>query len=369
MVALRDEAQLRRNCTELCHASRDGHMGVVLGLLHGDRGGGLRERLNVPLEIDEENGFEDDDEPGVCAVHCAARAGHGGVITALAGCGADMNLAINSLFVSVPAPLFIAADSGHSSAVTALLCAKADPELCQPPLGWTALHAAAARGELGVIDALLDGGAWARPRDRDGLTPWGLVSQRLESLAPYRDAFDLERTLIGLGVCAPVSHEARMSGVAACPVSRIRELNALAVPVRERARRTLALLAGPLARLSAATQRLAWAQSALPGAVRASHMTCFSGAAASTRAVAAVQRWLSFDLLEAVGEHVGSVNEHRHPEGARGFANAMSEQDDPWRELTITNSHGRATHIAAQAVAEDYYRLHGHKRTKLRKQW
>jgi hypothetical protein len=230
---------------QLCRACQAGDIDTVRALLLGSAE--VHQLIDAPVAIGDgdDDGWglaHDPDNPARCPMHYASEHGHASVIYALAEHGASTDTSFNSLFVSVPAPLSAAAEHGHTEAVRALLGCGANPEARQPPLGMSALHIAASRAQVGVVQALLGMGASARPRDRNGLTPFALVAQRLQSLAPRRDPSDLERALVGLGACDPVSHEARMSGIVACPQTRVEELRALAQPWLVTDRITLSVL-------------------------------------------------------------------------------------------------------------------------------
>jgi hypothetical protein len=235
-----------------------------------------------------------EDEAAKCPVHYAAEAGHAAVLDLLLGAGASPDVSYNSLFASVPTPLWTAAERGNAAVVSTLLRGGADPELRQPPLGWTALHVATARAHVGAVQALIRGGASPTPRDRDGHTPFQLVSQRIGGL-DASDAWELERVLVALGERAPVSHEARMSGVDTtgnwCSGGGAEaDMRRAAAACRRRYQAVAGVLQEEaLLPLATAQQRLLWARAAN------------SGAACSA------WRWLSDDLLEAVGTAMGMV--------------------------------------------------------------
>lgn len=71
------------------------------------------------------------------------------------------------------APLHLACEQGYQTIVTQLLKAKSDPELCDGD-GDTALHLAACgtngRGHESVVRVLLQHGACARTKRRNGMT-------------------------------------------------------------------------------------------------------------------------------------------------------------------------------------------------------
>lgn len=85
----------------------------------------------------------------------AARNGHGAVVKALLGAGADPKAAS----ASGATPLMLAAASGDVTAVRALIDAGADVNAREKAMGQTALMFAAAFNRVGAIEALLGAGA------------------------------------------------------------------------------------------------------------------------------------------------------------------------------------------------------------------
>uniref|UniRef100_A0A8C1SK25 CARD- and ANK-containing Inflammasome Adaptor Protein n=1 Tax=Cyprinus carpio TaxID=7962 RepID=A0A8C1SK25_CYPCA len=122
------------------------------------------------------------DREGRTALHRASERGHTAVALALAKAGADIHAtdhtsktplhlapALMALLLRVGAqinsvtqdgftPLHLASQSGHTEAVAQLLEGKADIRL-KDKQGRTALHWAAAQGEVGIIQLLLDAGS------------------------------------------------------------------------------------------------------------------------------------------------------------------------------------------------------------------
>ena len=73
-------------------------------------------------------------------------------------------------------PLFVAAESKHVTAVTALLAAGHDADRLYR--GKTALHIAVAKADISVIAVLLGAGADHRSLDKDGVSPLDLARRR-----------------------------------------------------------------------------------------------------------------------------------------------------------------------------------------------
>ena len=200
------------------------------------------------------------DEPVLCPLHYAAQHGRVSIVRRLLAAGASTEVRSSSLFASAPPPLMLAAAGGHAAVVEALVEAGAATE---PPLFRTALHVAVCNGHAGTVAALLAGGASWSARDRDGTTPYALALRRYESLAPERDAWELERALVSLGHRAPVSHEARMSGVDAggnwaASGDGLLEMQKLASRARARMTSCIEAAEAPVRGLTLAMQRLHW---------------------------------------------------------------------------------------------------------------
>ena len=246
----------------LCRASRDGDEELVRLMLAADHRGGRS--LDRPYLLEDEDADEFVDEPVMCPLHHAAQHGWVGIVRRLLAAGASTEVRSSSLFASAPPPLMLAATGGHASVVEALLAAGASTEFAEPPLYRTALHAAVCNGHAGAVAALLAGGARWSGRDRDGTTPYALALRRYESLDPQRDAWELERALVALGHRAPVSHEARMSGVDAggnwaASGDGMLELRKLASRARARMTACVEAVEAPVRALTLAMQRLHWA--------------------------------------------------------------------------------------------------------------
>jgi ankyrin repeat protein len=81
-------------------------------------------------------------------------------------------------------PLIQAALAGNSAAIEVLLAAGADADAAETRRGTTALHLAAFRNRLGVIDALLAHGARVDVVDDNGETPlfWAIGNGHAEAI-------------------------------------------------------------------------------------------------------------------------------------------------------------------------------------------
>jgi hypothetical protein len=250
----------------LCKASRDGDEDLVQLTLatasqHRPDSGG---NLDAACLLDDEDADEFVDEPVLCPLHYAAQHGHVSIVRRLLAAGASTEVRSSSLFASTPPPLMLAAAGGHASVVEALVDAGAATQFAEPPLFRTALHVAVCNGHTGTVAALLAGGASWSARDRDGTTAYALALRRYESLAPERDAWELERALVALGHRAPVSHEARMSGVDAggnwaASGDGLLEMRKLASRARARMTSCVEAVEAPVRGLTLAMQRLHWA--------------------------------------------------------------------------------------------------------------
>lgn len=102
---------------------------------------------------------------GWAALHYAANSSHADIVAILLDAGADPDMA--SRFDETA--LDLAASAGAQDVVDLLIAAGAD--IHRDTIGWTALHAAAARGEVGVIGRLLGAGALVDARNSIGETP------------------------------------------------------------------------------------------------------------------------------------------------------------------------------------------------------
>ncbi len=92
---------------------------------------------------------------GYTPLHVAARAGHGAVVQALLGAGAD----VGTLTATGATPMHLAASAGDAVSVKALLAKKADPNARESAWGQTPLMFAAAENRAEAARALLAGGA------------------------------------------------------------------------------------------------------------------------------------------------------------------------------------------------------------------
>ncbi len=107
------------------------------------------------------------------ALHLAAARGYGRIATLLIAHGAEVNARDDN----GATPLSEAAWTGETEMVKLLLAKGAHASEINPQTGMTALHAAASRGYREVAAALVDAGARADVRDKNGATPLYLALQ------------------------------------------------------------------------------------------------------------------------------------------------------------------------------------------------
>lgn len=69
-----------------------------------------------------------------------------------------------------------AAKLNKADEVVSLIAGRADPQVCEPGFGWSALHVAAGNGATAAADALLDARALVNARANDGEVPLHLAS-------------------------------------------------------------------------------------------------------------------------------------------------------------------------------------------------
>lgn len=260
----------------LCRACRNGDVHTVRDLLNAaSQLGRPPSLLDTPRQLDDAgmldgsagmlgDALDDEfDEAKRCPIHFAAVGGWATVVQALVEAGASTEVSSHSLFASVPTPLMLAASRGHTSVVRVLLAAGADTEQAEPPLGRTPLHAAVCGGHARTVSALVNDGACWAARDRDGFSPYNIATARMQSVDPASDPWELERALVALGHRAPVSHEARMSGVDAggnwtAGSDGAKELRLLAARSHESMARTVQAVEAPVRALALSLQRLRW---------------------------------------------------------------------------------------------------------------
>jgi Ankyrin repeats (3 copies) len=114
--------------------------------------------LGAGADVEDACGDEEDR-----ALTVAAFGGHGRVVEALVGAGADVE-AVNK---NGKTALLLAACKGHATVVGALLGAGADVNAARGS-GWTAMMAAAQDGHASVVEALVGAGADVNARTRTG---------------------------------------------------------------------------------------------------------------------------------------------------------------------------------------------------------
>ncbi len=148
-----------RDQTALMWAASQGHLQVVELLVAAEAELGAKSKVRPMLMFaDATNGGAFDQGVmenlgGYTALLFAARNGHGDVALALLRAGAE----INGVAGNGTSPLVVATHSGHTELSLMLLREGADPDAMEA--GYNALHAAVLRGDLIVVDALLNHGA------------------------------------------------------------------------------------------------------------------------------------------------------------------------------------------------------------------
>ena len=148
-----------REQTALMWAAAQGHVEVARALMEADADPEARSRVRPRLMfVDATNGGAFDQGVmenlgGFSPLLFAARQGHGDMARLLVNGGAD----IESLAGNGASPLVVAAHSGHTELALYLLEQGADANSIAA--GYTALHAAILRGDLDLVEALLDHGA------------------------------------------------------------------------------------------------------------------------------------------------------------------------------------------------------------------
>ncbi len=139
--------------------------------LHSAARNGDVEAIGALLAAGADPGAQAKD--GLTPLHVAAQEGQAAAIAALLDGGADPGARAYEYGLT---PLHAAASEGHAAAIAALLAAGADPGAREDEYGHTPLHEAARYGHAAAIAALLDGGADAGAKDKDGDTPFDLIS-------------------------------------------------------------------------------------------------------------------------------------------------------------------------------------------------
>ncbi|CAN0374307.1 unnamed protein product, partial [Ectocarpus sp. 8 AP-2014] len=106
---------------------------------------------------------------GRTPLHLAAASGNNRVVSTLLG---NVRTDVDALDSRGVSPLMVASDGGYSSTVEALLRAGADMTLryAGAHLYMTALDLAAAKGHVGVVEAIVENGGNVRATDTYGLT-------------------------------------------------------------------------------------------------------------------------------------------------------------------------------------------------------
>jgi ankyrin repeat protein len=150
-------------------AKDDGGLAVVRTLL--EFGGGDVDTVNTG---------------GFTALHVAASIGHAGLVQALAGAGAAMDLQVHNGGLTA---LHLAAKEGHLEVVRAILASGADPD-AKDDDGATPLVIAANSGHVEAIRALLAGGASVAVAENEGRSALHAATAR------ERGGFDMARVLL-----------------------------------------------------------------------------------------------------------------------------------------------------------------------------
>ena len=171
-------------------AAQNGHAAVVETLLRAGASVEGPPSLPGPLYIAAQGGHaaavrallgagartDRADKTGSSPLHLAAQHGHREVVSALLAAGADVE-ATNS--VGKARPVHLAADAGHAGVVKDLLKhgALVDSRLEGYDDAPTSLMAAAHKGSLRVVKALLAGGASTEAANPGGFTPLSVAVQ------------------------------------------------------------------------------------------------------------------------------------------------------------------------------------------------
>lgn len=163
-----------RGQTALMWAAAQGHAEVIRLLVA--RGANVHARSTVWYQLENTAGNTNSSanfrmaHGGSTPLLFVARNGDIATARALVDGGAD----VNDTAASGASALVTAAHSGHGGLATFLLDQHADPNAAEA--GYTALHAAVLRGEVELVDALLEHGA-----DLDALVEHGTPGRRLSA--------------------------------------------------------------------------------------------------------------------------------------------------------------------------------------------
>ena len=119
------------------------------------------------------------DELGNTALHIAARFGQIELAKALIELGIDIN-AQNGRALDLDTALFVAIDEEQDEIAIELIRAGADWRILSSiisPKGWTALHAAARRGQTAVVEEIIKAGAKINETDTEGNTALSIAKK------------------------------------------------------------------------------------------------------------------------------------------------------------------------------------------------
>ena len=139
---------------------------------------------------------------GIAPLHCAAHNGNTEALELLIEAGADVNILSteenNEELGAGSTPLHFATNKGQSRYLTILLAGGADPNIGDAN-GQTALHSAAWRSSVDVVNALLNANCDPLHRDNLGCTALQNIFQRRPNRYLSSDNFNSITTLVAAG--------------------------------------------------------------------------------------------------------------------------------------------------------------------------